>query len=505
MPYMGKIPIFMTEFELKLEIPANRLARVEAAVREGKAVRQRLQARYFDTEDGVLARHGIVLRVRKEGRRWVQTAKGPASATLERLEHNVNLVKPAGVAAPVADLARHAGTPVGERIAQALGLASGKPFPALALLYETDVWRLTRNIKVAGSAMEIALDMGRVFSGTRSAPLCELEVEFKQGSPEHAVKLARDWCARHGLWLSAISKSMKGQRLGSGSAFGPAVAATPPEFDRHANSGQIAVAILQSCLAQVLGNASEVAGGSDNPDHIHQLRVGIRRLRTALRELPVLSGGIDPAWEAPLVDAFRTLGQHRDSSHVMLSLQPQIEAAGGPAVDTQHLDADIAEPALAVRSPAFQDAILGIIAFVHGAQSEGGSLAPKAAKKVLRVRLKKLRAQVVKEGRKFVALEEARQHQVRKRLKRLRYLAEFVAPLFSTRKFRKFVAGLKPVQDALGVYNDELTALAAYRALTGKDKQAWFSVGWLTARRQPNALGCQHELEALAHVRPFWL
>ena len=494
----------MMEFELKLEIPADRLAQVEAAVREGKAVRQHLQARYFDTGDGALARHGIVLRVRKEGRRWVQTAKGPTSGPLSRLEHNVSLVKPPGAAAPVADLARHAGTPVGERIMQALGLESGEAFPGLLLLYETDVWRLTRNIELAGSVMEIALDVGRVVSGPHSIPLCELEVELKDGSPEHAVQLASEWCGRHGLWLSSISKSMKGQRLASGSAFGPAVPATPPEFDRHANSGQIAVAILQSCLAQVLGNASEMAGGSDNPDHIHQLRVGIRRLRTALRELSVLTGGIDPAWEAPLVEAFRALGQHRDSSHVMLSVQPQIEAAGGPAVDTQRLDADLADPALAVRSPAFQDAVLGIIGFVHGTPPQDGSLDPKAAKKVLRQRLKKLRSQVVKEGRKFLSLEESRQHQVRKRLKRLRYLAEFVAPLFSARKFKKFITSLKPVQDALGLYNDELTALAAYRALTDKDKNAWFGVGWLSARRAPNALACLHELEAFSGVRPFW-
>ena len=123
---------------------------------------------------------------------------------------------------------------------------------------------------------------------------------------------------------------------------------------------------------------------------------------------------------------------------------------------------------------------------------------------MLRQRLKKLRSQVVKEGRKFLSLEESRQHQVRKRLKRLRYLAEFVAPLFSARKFKKFITSLKPVQDALGLYNDELTALAAYRALTDKDKNAWFGVGWLSARRAPNALACLHELEAFSRVRPFW-
>ena len=93
---------------------------------------------------------------------------------------------------------------------------------------------------------------------------------------------------------------------------------------------------------------------------------------------------------------------------------------------------------------------------------------------------------------------------VRKRLKRLRYLTEFSAPLFSARRIKAFGSALHPVQDALGLYNDELIALEAYRRLARKDPQAWFGVGWLSARRTPNASVCLHELEAFARVRPFW-
>jgi hypothetical protein len=63
----------MTEFELKLEIPPERLPAVLVAMREDKTRRKRLQARYFDTKEEALAREGIVLRLRREGRaavRW---------------------------------------------------------------------------------------------------------------------------------------------------------------------------------------------------------------------------------------------------------------------------------------------------------------------------------------------------------------------------------------------------------------------------------------------------
>ena len=113
----------MTEFELKFEIPPRRLPAVKAAMQEAECNAQHLQARYFDTADGALARKGLVVRVRQEGAHWVQTAKGPTSDPLHRLEHNVALASPpANGDFPGVDLARHAGTPVGERLTKALGL-----------------------------------------------------------------------------------------------------------------------------------------------------------------------------------------------------------------------------------------------------------------------------------------------------------------------------------------------------------------------------------------------
>ena len=497
----------MSEFELKFEIPSASLQRVAAALLDGKTSRQRLQARYFDTPEGALAKHGLVVRVRKEGRRWVQTAKGPTSGPLERLEHNVTLARPAQGGMPEVDLARHAGTPVGNGIVAALKLKADEVLPHLSALYETDVRRTTRLVEQAGSVVEIALDQGRILASPHALDLCELEVELKEGKPEHAVALARRWCAEHGLWLSAITKSMKGQRLRSGNPVGPAVSAAAPEFHRDATGAQIVVAVLQSCLKQILPNASELAGGSSEPEHVHQLRVGIRRLRTALRELGRLTDGIDPAWEATLVGVFRKLGRHRDHGHLERDLQPQLVAAGGPSVSFGQADSDIPDPGAVVRAPAFQDVLLCLIGLAHRAgqnEPEKKSSAREPAKKVLRLRLKKLRSQALKDGKNFLVLDEADQHRVRKRLKRLRYLSEFSAPLFSARKLNAFIAALKPAQDALGLHNDQLMALQAYRRLATEDGRAWFGVGWLTARRLPNAQLCLKEIEAFEKARPFW-
>ncbi len=493
----------MTEFELKFEIPSVRIKSVATAVLEGKATRQRLQASYFDTADGALAVHGIVVRMRKEGRRWVQTAKAPTADLLERLEHNAALPVGHGGAVPALDLSRHRSTPVGKIIDQALGLKASDNYPRLDLLYGTDVQRITRLVASGSSVIEVVLDQGRVFADGHSQSICELEVELKEGSPLDAVKLAREWCASHGLWMSTIAKSMKGQRLRSETVVAAVTSAAAPKFSRHASGQEMVRAVVGACLGQILPNMSELAGGSMHPDHIHQLRVGIRRLRTALRELAGLTDAIDPAWELALVKAFRSLGAHRDHSHLALVIQPQLQAAGGPDMQVGNAKAHTPDPGEAVRAPEFQDALLGLVGFVQGDITETIP-EPDALKKAVSRRLEKLYRRALRDGKKFLALDEADQHGVRKRLKRLRYLIEFVAPLFGTRKVRHMTAALKPLQDALGLYNDELMALHAWRVLAADDTQAWFGIGWLTARRQPNARRCLKEIKAFADIKPFW-
>ncbi|MEJ8852524.1 CYTH domain-containing protein [Variovorax rhizosphaerae] len=76
------------EVEFKFEVPAKQLKAVEKALRAVDATATRLQAHYFDTADGRLAAKGVALRIRKEGEKWVQTAKAKGGGPLHRLEHN---------------------------------------------------------------------------------------------------------------------------------------------------------------------------------------------------------------------------------------------------------------------------------------------------------------------------------------------------------------------------------------------------------------------------------
>lgn len=492
----------MTEFEVKLEIPANRMRAVTRSVLQLEASTIALRAVYFDTAEGDLARHGLVVRARREGAYWYQTAKGPASGPMERLEHTVPMDAPANPASPSVDLTLHDGSVVGDCIRKALD-GKGAASAPLVTVFETDILRRFVVVEQGASQIEIALDHGKILSDGRSQGVRELELELKQGSAVDAVALAQDWCRRHGLWLSTISKSAKGRRLAMGEKAGPATEAGPAQYTRASPARDVVGAILSSTLDQVLGNASEIAGGHYGAEHVHQLRVGIRRLRTALRELTALAGDLGSDLEQPLVHAFRELGQQRDLSHVTLGLEPSIVQAGGPVVSTQRMKASFGDPRDVVRAPEFQDALLQLVCLTHSMGEHSRPIADHPRKK-LRAQLERLHRDVVKDGKRFVKLDEARQHRVRKRVKRLRYLTEFVLPLFPGPQARSFIGKLKPVQEALGMYNDELMAIEVYRGLAATDPNAWFGAGWLSARQPANAVACAKVLRKFAGVRPFW-
>ncbi|PUA96234.1 adenylate cyclase [Acidovorax sp. 107] len=494
------------EIEFKFCIPPERLAAVQAAVRRGRWVTVRMEARYFDTPDGALASRGIAFRLRREGDQWVQTVKALGDGPLDRQEHNVARGPATAGAAPEPLPQLHDGTVAGARLLQALQAASGP----LEETYGTEMDRMTRDITRQGAVVELALDTGRVVAhrGTpqqAEAPICELELELKAGTVAGLAALATQWSARHGLFLSTVSKAERGERLLAAPGGRPARKPRPLTYPSLPLPPGPALqrAVVAHCLQQMVGPASDIAEGANDDEQVHQLRIGIRRLRTALRELaPLAPGSFDPAWEPPLVDVFQQLGHLRDRSQVMERIETELHAAGAPHLPSQKsADAGQATAAHIVRNAAFQGALVGLMAFTtQGLDATGddpAGLDTRATRRLLQHRLRALHAQVQKGTRGFAARTPQAQHRLRKRLKRLRYLTEFVAPALDAHSAR-FLDSLQPALSALGRLNDERVAAALYResAEAGKSN-AWFGVGWLAGRQALAVAACE---QALAHV-----
>ncbi len=507
------------EIEFKFCIPPDRLAAVQAAVRRGRCVAIRMEARYFDTPDGALASRGIAFRLRREGDQWVQTVKTLGDGPLDRQEHNVARGPAIEGIAPEPLPQLHSGTVAGARLQQALQTAGGP----LVETYGTEMDRLTRDITRQGAVVELALDTGRVVAhrGTAQqaeAPICELELELKAGPVAGLAALAAQWATRHGLYLSTVSKAERGERLlaAAGSPSGipipsdsPASSGSPPKarprppLYQQLPAGQaLQRAVVAQCLQQILGPASDIAEGASDEELLHQLRIGIRRLRTALRELaPLAPGNFDPAWEPPLVHVFQQLGHLRDRSQVMQRIGAELRDAGAPPLSTHPNDATGLEAQAAqhiVRDAACQEALVYLMAFsTPGLNATGDAAAgldARATRHLLQQRLRALHAQVQKGARGFATRTPQAQHRLRKRLKRLRYLTEFVAPALDAHSAR-FLDSLQPALSALGRLNDERVAAALYRELAESgDLKAWFGAGWLAGRQAQSVAACEQAL-----------
>ncbi|MCU0928375.1 MAG: CHAD domain-containing protein [Burkholderiaceae bacterium] len=492
----------MVEVELKFQVPAAAAAAVRRAVATASAHRLALAARYFDTPDRQLAAAGFALRLRREDDRWVQTLKGRGDATMQRPEHNVPVE---GDAEPALDLARHDGTPVADALR-----AAGVDPQAIGPLFGTDVQRTQRRLRSGATVVELAFDEGFIVAGDARAAVCELELELVAGTPQALIGVAARWAERHGLWLDVRTKAERGDLLVRGVAASPPVHAQPPLLSAHDRPADALRAMVRACLDQVLPNASAVAAGGFEPEHVHQLRVGLRRLRTALRVFGDASPDVDATWEPRLAAAFGRLGAARDLDALSATLVPALRAAGAPLVDLGTAAA-AEDPGAVVREPGWTALMLALLGFVQSGEGGDGSSSwalPAAHDGELlrwaRRKLRRAHRQAVTGGETFAQLPEEAQHRIRKRVKRLRYSVEFVSSLYPPKAVQRFLKRLRPAQEVLGEYNDLLVAEAAYRARVADDPRAWFAVGWLVGRRPRQLERCARELAKLADAETFW-
>ncbi|MNC78509.1 hypothetical protein D3C75_1307330 [compost metagenome] len=60
------------------------------------------------------------------------------------------------------------------------------------------------------------------------------------------------------------------------------------------------------------------------------------------------------------------------------------------------------------------------------------------------------------------------------------------------------------MQDVLGEINDLAVAKDYYESCTATHPQAWFALGWISARLEELAVEAQKAFDALAQSKPFW-
>lgn len=479
------------EIELKFGVPPAQRASLRAALQARGARSVLLVARYFDTPDGRLAAQGIAWRLRREGRVWHQAVKSDDASVGNRFEDEVR-----ASSRSVPDLALH-GEPARQRVAEAL---AGFALTDLVECCATQVRRLRcRVLLPGGTRVEVAYDEGQVQAAGRSDSLAELEVELIEGSAQAMVDLVRPWMP-NGLWLSTLSKAERGQRLRDDS--GPNDRPKrEPALRRRAPAAGLMRGVLQSCLLEVLQHAGDVAEGRASVESVHRLRVGLRRLMTALQELRRLAPRPCDLALPALQAVFRRLGVRRDADAVPVAVQPVLAQCGvalppWPA-------APQADPAGIVRDPAFQLALLDLVALGLDDDSAYTDWGSARTRRHVRGRLERLDHRVRRGAARFADLSSEERHRLRRQLKRLRHLLDLTRPLWPRRSTQRYLRALAVAQEALGHYVDAVTAEEVWSGRADDDAVARAAVDCLRKHLDPAARRAAKSLLAITDKPPF--
>ena len=477
------------ESELKFRLAQRNLAALSrlrvAGAKTGEATRRRLVSTYFDTPGQMLHRHRVALRARQSGEEFRQTIKAARAGGFERGEWE------AGVRKARPDFRQTKGTPLED-------LADKKTRRKVKPVFRTTVQRLTRPLEVGSSRVELAVDRGRISAGRHFEAIAEFELELKKGKPSHLFHIARAIEHRLGAELDLRSKAESGYQLAAGGK-ALAVHAEPIELSGKMTARDAFKVIGYASLRHFSANSGGVR--ALDAEAVHQMRVGLRRLRAAIslfdeilpgpstarikQELKWLTGELAPAREMDvfLTEQLKPLGQATRPKRGFRALETHFSARRKTAFDR-------ARDALA--TPRYRRLLIDVLEWlalghVREVEAAGMPIGDFAAA-LMRRRTRKAR----KEGRHLDELSPRQRHKLRIKIKKLRYAVDFFEKLYPSKadeELEEFSGRLKKIQDALGALNDFAAhrAMAADAALKAppKDRRARaFASGFLVGQEQ---------------------
>ncbi|WP_162820319.1 CYTH and CHAD domain-containing protein [Microvirga calopogonii] len=498
-----------SEIELKLELAADTagellrhplMAQARALPDQGGA----LHAVYYDSPDCALHKAGLTLRVRQRDGHRTQTIKAERKArglALDRGEWET----------PVddgPDLAAAAGTPLAPLVAKDDLRRGLKP------VFTVDTDRQAFEIERDGATIELALDEARTSTEAGAEHFCEVELELKEGSPSALFALADDLADSLPLRLSPVTKSERGYRL-LGQADGAPVKAGRIVIPTQASCAEAFQTIARACLSQIIRNEALLRRGND-PELVHQMRVGFRRLNAAVSLFrPMLRDRDSETVRTELRWAGRKLGLVRDLDVLVARLRKADDQDKGPQVleETERLRAKTFERLMKTLSrPRFMRAILKAATWIESGRwltrsKPSARAARELPARALAAEELSLRWRRIRKGAKRMAdLNGEDRHKLRIRIKKLRYGVEFFATLFPgipARKSRKAMLDLlEGLQDTLGKLND----IEVGKTLLDPPFRKWVRKAAGDTKNRERKLLSQAEKASrkLTKAEPFW-
>ena len=447
------------ENEVKFEVSPGDLERLTAArslrPADGQLAKHKyFVSTYFDTPKHVLRRNGVSLRVRRAGNKHIQTIKTARNGiALGRgeWESKIESNEP--------DFRAARGTALEP-------LLSKNIRRDLDPIFATHIHRTLIPLRPGNSVVELALDQGHVKVGRNTTPLAEVELELKNGSVADLFRAARMVAELVPAKLAVKTKSEQGYALVEDQPI-DAVRASKITLRRKAKLSSAFQVIARSVLHHIAANEPAVLAGK--PEGVHQMRIGVRRLRAAIwvfskllrskqtetikRDLKWLAGKLGPVRD---LDVFLNTKVHR-----LADEQPPI--AGfyeliSELVYRRDLAAEAAKSAIS--SPRYRLLVFNALEWIEDGHwlkqlSIGGDQRTQPyAVDLFDRRIKKAKRRLKKVRR----LNDHDRHELRIAIKKLRYTVYFFESLFvgsaSAKALSRYKDHLQSLQDSLGALND---------------------------------------------------
>lgn len=441
------------ETELKLELDlGSDMAELPVLLGLEPGRREQLDSIYFDTADERLARAGFSLRIRNDGRQRIQTIKsggGTGAGLFARDEWEYAVERDEPQIPSDGPLARFLNGAVVE----------------IAPRYTVHVARETWLIDQAGAQIELALDQGSANAGDSSAPICEIELELKDGPPAALFALARRIGGTVPVRIGTLSKAERGQRLrerthGAGAEKAGAVPLTP---EMTVAEGFRAIAF--HCIRHFRANEDDLRA-HDEVDALHQARVAIRRLRSALVAFkPVVKGAEAKAFNADLRWLAAMLGAARDIDVLL----PRIGDPQAVARLEEERGVAYARARRACASERARRLWLDMVEWLTLGDWAERKRAHKPLPAFAGKAIGRLHDMLLAEAQAVIGDDDEARHEARKTAKKLRYTVEFFEALHAhghVKKARKrYLAPLKELQEHLGDLNDIAAQPATFATL----------------------------------------
>ena len=519
----------VSEIELKLRLPSDCVVRVQRSpllksLSISPSVTQNLYTVYYDTSNLDLRGNDIAFRLRRSGRHWIQSIKGGGSAAAGlhlRYEWEAPLLSPQPDYTKISD-------PPLIRLFENADLRE-----QMRPLFTTECKRRVRTLRLSGGGeAELCLDQGRIVAGDASMPFCEIELELKSGRPLPLFQLALDLLHTIPFRLENVSKAERGYTLASGIAPLPLKAAPVP-LAAGMSVTEAFKAIAWNCLGHLHSNEAGMLHGGDI-EYLHQMRVALRRLRSALdifsgafskaafapmaQELRWLAGQFGPArdWDVFMTATLADILPHFSDHPGILPLQEKCER-----IRRRHND----EARSAVESAHYTGLMLKLGAWlsadswvtpsnlmgsdnragVDGLGGSGGSV-----KEFAGTLLAHRHRQLKKHGKKLAKLSPPELHAVRILAKKQRYAGEFFAGFYPTKKVKAYIKSLAKLQDILGVMNDTAIIEQLLSEVPGADdeRREYEAVGiirgWVASKALTKKLELTNAWVNFDKSNPFW-